>query len=474
MENRAMGKTVRYINLPHLFWYFLQQIVTKWYLFLIVILAGTIAGAGYATMKNVRMNNLQNDIGRYLSVSEEEFASVQAAAKLYDDLEEQKEYNEQSILMKCGNLMAAQASALYQAETGDEYKNHQIAAVYESLFYGDELYQWVVKDIGEDLDVKYLREVFEVTDLEGGLFEIKVISFSIENAEEMLQSVKEYLNEKKKQIEETMKFEYDITLLNEVSSEGIVEDLKEKKDVAETSLVSLQAEYDDAVATLSINAQKYFYLYLEERFNKDYIEGGELLLSESFDMPEIENNLAKRRLMIDTVLGFVLGVCCICGYFAINYCWSLKLVNGEELINMYGLNVYGYFIEEKKRKKVPFWFLKKQKKGYVLKTPSAECKEVIERLKLKFSGEDRIFLVSTCDGADLYEDLLEEEGKKQGIRLVKGGDILKTPFALEELKKSDYVFFIEKEGVSKYEDINKEIQFACEAEKRIIGIMVIV
>ena len=56
---------------------------------------------------------------------------------------------------------------------------------------------------------------------------------------------------------------------------------------------------------------------------------------------------------------------------------------------------------------------------------------------------------------------------------MKGENISKASFSSEELKKSDYVFFIEKEEVSKYKDIDKEIQLVTEAGKRMAGIAVV-
>ena len=102
------------------------------------------------------------------------------------------------------------------------------------------------------------------------------------------------------------------------------------------------------------------------------------------------------------------------------------------------------------------------------------CNEVVERLKLQFSGEDRICLVSTCNGIDVYKELLEEEGKKQGLCFIKNDNILEDFSALKELKDADYVLLIEKEGKTKYQDIDKEIQLSYEAGKGIVGAIVII
>lgn len=178
--------------------------------------------------------------------------------------------------------------------------------------------------------------------------------------------------------------------------------------------------------------------------------------------------------MIDTCLGFILGVCCACGYFIIKYCWAEKLVNGEELTGMYGVPILGCFIDEKKREGIYFWFLKKQKKSFDLKEQSQECREIIARLCLRFSKEDRIYLVSTYQGGEKFENLLIEEAKKQGITLVKGTNLSRKNLEYSELKNSDQVLFIEKEGVSKYQDIDKEIQLSYEAGKKVCGAVIVV
>lgn len=474
METKITGKATRMIQLPHLLWNFLLQLALKWKFVLFIILIGTLAGAGYATLKNISEEKVNTSVSATVSVTGEEMGHVLSVAKAYDKIEVQRKYNEQSVWMKCRDMEKSVATAVFYLNTGDGNLNSQITDVYLNKFEGEDVYQKVAEDLGEEVEIQYLKEMLWYGRLDNIIFKITVTSWSQESAKAMLSSVKEYLDSCRGELEEQFAVDCEIKLLSEECTDVLDTGIRDRKQGAETTLVNLQTSYAEALETLTANERDYYDLYMNVRNSGDYALGQELTKDTAGAAAAVQNEFASLRLRTDTMLGLILGFCCACAVFIIRYCWSSRLVNGEELSRMYGIALMGTALSDRKRKKVESWILKKQKKTAKIKNFEGECREIVARLRLQFSENDKIYLSGTqVEQAD-YVQLLAEEGKKQGISFIEGKNILENSSDISEIREATAVLLIETEGVSEYHEIEKEICILRESGRNICGAVIIV
>ncbi len=70
-------------------------------------------------------------------------------------------------------------------------------------------------------------------------------------------------------------------------------------------------------------------------------------------------------------------------------------------------------------------------------------------------------------------ELLAQEGKKQDILFIPGKDFMKDSNAMIELRDCDSVIFLEKEGISKYIEIEEEVKICKESNKKVIGVVMV-
>jgi hypothetical protein len=287
----------------------------------------------------------------------------------------------------------------------------------------------------------------------------------------MMEAAEEYLDGYYQQGKKILKADYSIEVISRESTEVVDSDIRDKKDLAETALLQLQEEYDNAVSSLSENELQYLNSYLEERNQAGYTEGEALDKTDISLLEDTGNGIAVKRIKIDTILGLMLGICCVLGYFIIAYCWSSVLVNGEELTSMYGLPVLGYVNQKENRKKIEWYFLKKKKKNVVFTDLESECRKIMERLQLQVSEGESIYLLSLRETEEKYQKVFIQEGRKQGISMTAGNGI---DGISQNLKQADKILLIEEEGVSRYHEIEKEIALCYEAEKKICGTVIAV
>lgn len=445
-----MVKTERKINIYHL----LKEVLSHWILILIVAGVCAVLGAGYAVLKSSVESNIQKEI----SVTEEEFAGIQMAAEIKDLLEAQTEYNEECIWKKCEGFTKGTASRVYSIYIDNEIIRDKITAIYVNLFEKNDIYAEIVSNAKENIKEKYIKEGIICTVPSEGIFQINVTSYSEEKAVEWMEIIDEYLKEKKEDIQTVIGEKYEIKELSNASMESIdplledtLVDLDEKKQ-------NLQTKYDNMIAALSENQAMYLPLYLLERENVDYVEGTPLLQDTQI-LQNTKKSLFARRLKIDTILGFLLGGVLVCAFWTFRYCYAKKLVEPEELEEMYHLNILGRFPS--------------RENGVTYEKVLIEnCRSIISRISLKLPERSKVYVTGLVKQESIIEGLIRE-GEKRNIDIVYGTSILEDVDVPGKMNSIDAVLFIVEKKETTYSEIEEEIKICREGKKEILGLVVI-
>lgn len=457
-----METVKRSINVKHLF----RKIMQRWKMILLVAIICGIAGAGYAVLKQkIEDKNLQ--AGQEIALTEEEFANICSVATTYDMLEAQKKYNEQSIWMKCRNLTKGIAYATYQIHADTELEMNQIAVLYTDILESNEIYDEIASE--EETGGEYVKEGVFCTMPVSGMLQLEVTSYSEERAFDWLEKIDSYLDLQKKEIEKKLGISYDIKKVYKNNLQVIDVTLAEQQETLVTKLTSLQTSYDALIAALPANQLEYLTLYLQARTEENYVDGQPLIKDDQM-LEESRNVIFMRRLKIDSILACVLGGFGVCVLVAFQYIYSSVLVNKEDLEVMYGLPVLGVVPENEemigmRNQK------RKDKEGKCIDI-AIKYREVIAKIGIQSKKGEKIYITGTQINSTCVESL-KKEGEKQDILFTQGKNFIKEPEAMIEIKDYDAVVFLEKEGLSKYTEIEREAKICRESGKKILGVIVI-
>jgi len=485
--------TTRIINLHHLLWEFLIQISKWWWLILLITAMATLAGAGYATMKNKSEagGGITEEVqGETVTagITEIEFAHVYNAANIYDKIQQQKDIIENSRWFLYDDMKKIVLTAVcYIDMNGAENLENRPVWICLNQFEGDELYNAAAQAIGEETKAQFLRENIGYGYKDTNNFYIQITSYDRESAERIETAVLEYLREQMKTMKEEIQAECSIEVLSQECIDYVDMAIGDNKANLRNTLASLQTALNDTLAGMTNIEKGYYTEYLTAREKDGYVPGQELtffveaeidpeiLAEQAANAEKVEltpEELAAKRLRTDTFLGFILGLCLSLGAILVKYCWSSKLMNGEELNRMYGIAMLGTVTEtERKQRRLEKIMRRRQRRLAQEKDKQQIASEATARLRLQFDEKDKIYISGTQAQEEI--ETLIEAGEKQGITFVSGKNILEFSPELAEVNHAAAVLLVEKERVSNYRDIDKEIQVLREAGKKICGAIIL-
>lgn len=478
-----METVKRSINTKHLFW----KVMERWKLILIAAVIGCIAGTGYAVLKQkmedkkLQADETQKLVMTEITVTEEEFANVYSMASAYDSIQAQKDYSKQNIWMKCQNFIKGTAKAVYQIQAETDLEKSQIATLYTDILGNNETYHEIASQ--EGMRVEYLREGIGYSIPAGGILRLEITSYSKEKAQEWLDQIEKILKMKKKGLEKETGISFRIKKVYKSNIEVFDAGIADRQRASMTNITTAQTNYDNAVAALPSNQQHYLEFYLQSRNDENYVKGQSFQKEIPVEEPPVEDTtvaggtpieeevplteeereeLFQKRLKTDRVLGAILGGFAVCLFFILKYVYSPILMNTEELSMMYGLSILGGINVSKKGRK-------KENKDI---NNIEEYRKIIARIGIQDVRGEKIYVTGTQIN-ESYMELLAQEGEKQDILFISGKDFMKDFNAMIELRDCDSVIFLEKEGVSKYMEIEEEVKICKESNKKIIGVVMV-
>ena len=150
------------------------------------------------------------------------------------------------------------------------------------------------------------------------------------------------------------------------------------------------------------------------------------------------------------------------------------MISSNELKNRFDIKILGAFTKERKKRAfsgIDSWLDRLEGKGYI----SEET--VYERIAANTANYTEkgqvILLTGTTEGDILSSVESKLKEKLPDIHFEVAVDMNKCPETLTRLPKVDGVILIEKCGVSKYDDILKELEAVYNLNKKVIGCIVL-
>lgn len=385
-----------------------------------------------------------------------------------DTLVQQKEYNENSVLMKIDPYNEWLGSVDFYVETDwqvlpeqsiqAQNPANQIVRVYSTYITNGELYQYIIERLDAPMEIRYLREVLTASaDATNYLIHFSVRGTSQAECQKILGLIEEGMRAKQMEITESVK---DFKLLTTNSSTysqinySLEETQKNNKKVIED-------------CTTGISAKNFELIEWEEEGKK-------------IEEPVLGRRAAvktgiKTAILVALVIGFL-----ILGYYGVGYLVSKYVQDREEFDN------WGVYVAELPRsyKKKPFawvdrligkWFLGDVKASEYETRLSAAAKQMGEAAKLSFdTTEPKLALVGDLPAEELNA-LAEAMSKVKTARRVNftvAGNPVLDAGAIDSILFADGIVLVAKQEYSKRETAYQIKAQAEELKKPLVAVVV--
>lgn len=483
------------IDLKDLFY----QILRKWRAILVWMLVFGILFDGYGFYKKTKEAKAEAEMQRMTELAaadgsvpanisegltDTEKMTAETAAATYlstqNTIKYKEEYISKSVRMQINPACAPVIITQYLVDNHYEVKYpvinkenniSSIIASYNHELTTDEVCRKLAKELGGELESRYIRELISCYMDGSGILSVRVTAEDREGCEKMTRLLQEEVKKVTPQLQES----YGGFDIKEIAS-----DYYESND---TDLYSFQQSNIDSLNSLKntlanlgtdfTEPQKTYYKYLLEGQELQEESGDENGALAGATVPEISFLQLKYFL-----IGLVAGAFVVCAFVAFAYIISSSLRISSDLTDAFHMMLLGTVKEEGTEKKRLFGGIDRLidrmfygkgpqfTKEEQLKMIGAGMHVAAEKNEMK-----QVFVTGSCNDVQTKAviDALTNS-RKTGIEiLTKGTSVVYDPEALEKLARADGVVFVEKIGQSLYKDIARELELCEKYEVPVIG-----
>ena len=479
MDNNMLygNENERQVKLSDLLW----EIVYGWRLLIVgaVILAVALGGLKFVKeWRGTRTEEPEEVSEEDLMLVEEELTEdellqLEDARDLWDQIEIQEKYAEESPRMHIDPYEHDIVVLQYYVDTNYTYNlMENYVPDYVSNIMG--AYVYYVNNYGiraelskrMDMTEYYAGELISAGTGMGSMFTVTAMGVDADAANSMADALDDLITKYKPTLSAKIG-EHDLILVDRYNSV-----------LRNTSLATEQANVIAAIKSSKANLDA-----MVEAFTPNQ----QLVWKNEKNIMEEEKPLDKEPAGISIVsvlkyiiLGGVAGVFLGCVWIAMRSLLTTRLRNSDDIQQMYGLRVFGSITETEKKKRflsgIDKWLdsLRSKEKW----TKEEQLDLILTNIKVTCRKEQigKVFLTSSvhlqeADKAQITE--LMGELQKMGIQAQYGERITSNAASFERMTDIGQAVMVEKLGVSAYEAIGKEIGMCREQSVKTLGVVVI-
>lgn len=449
--------------------------------FIIALIVATAVGAGNFILKGIQLSSPEKlasaeaDYNRELTAYMAEGESLQRELENLEEMRsQQEEYNDASILMQINPFREFNASVQlyvatdYQIVPELTYQNidlsGRILQSYLSYMRSGEMYQYILEHITEDIEMRYLQEIFSIS----SDYDARMITLHIRGVDE--QSCRELLGYALEGI--YSKHEEFLTAIGEHELNSLNQSVYETVNL---DLDSWQKNNRQYVSDLSINTKE----KLDELTNWRLSP----MPSKEYEKSAIAKDSLKKM-----ILGFIIVGVLVAGFIAFRSILSDKVQSAQDLRGRFGLRIIAQ-IPLVRKKRILTWIdrsfakigglavnekdaeqltaLAAQSIKAELATHTNEVTDTVaanQKIRLAFTGN-----VSESEIKNLLSGMKWEEGFSVG----SVPNILQNPDAVSAVTNADYIILVEKQEESTYSQIERELEELKAWKKEVLGVIVL-
>jgi hypothetical protein len=462
---------------------FLWEILRRWRLLLVCMLAGAVLLSGLQLIKDVKTakatpEQIQVEEEKTVAdlesaLGEQDIDAVLGATAMKKQLDEKSQYVKESELMQINpyeeNVIYLQYCVLgdlADMDYADFFEQHILNGTNAS-----ELVDLVADGqlIYTSNDGALINEGSKTGDNKNG-FIVRVRGLSEEACRESAESVKADLE----QYALNLSAEFSglsLTLLEETIAIVVDTELAALQNQTATMLKVLNTNLDSLKSNMTGDQLALYVKYTEntqqeQSKDTDQMETGEVAVEVSSSTVHF-NSL---RFLIGVVIGFVLAVVWILLAFAC----SSKLRSEREVQSLYHVNVLGN-IRLGKENPIDRMILSARYHKAATLTLEEEIRLICANIKVACKNENTVYLSGSVIDA-MPEELVTqivEECNDRGITVVAGNELSYHADALEKLAEVGRVVFIEQLRDSYYDEVYKEVKTCIEHKIPVVGMIIV-
>ncbi|WP_349946264.1 hypothetical protein ABFV83_19445 [Lacrimispora sp. BS-2] len=300
-----------------------------------------------------------------------------------------------------------------------------------------------------DIETRYLRELINIEEnIDGNMITVSVTYKDGEGAQKILGNILEGVNARQSELKDSLGPHRVILMNGETSM------------VADQELAESQNKRVDSFSEMQTSLK-------EVQLSLDELEEPQAPTGLSFK--GVLKSAAKYG-----ILGAVLGGFLTAFFWCVIYVINPRLHSAEEFKNRFGVKILGAFFQEGKEKKnlgIDAWFEKLEGKESVSREDV--LKRIIANISIYMEKERTVLLTGTAELDILRSIETELKDSFPGVSFEVRADMNRNPETLIALPAADGVILVEKCGVSKYKDIEDELETIYDLNKKIIGCIIL-
>lgn len=448
----------------------LLYIARQWKVFVIgVIVVGVILGGiGFFKVNkkysstNENKNNKVTTNKVAIDVSDKELANIETILYWERAVKEQKEYNENSILMDIDPYEEKRASICYWFSVSEAIESEKLQTeylergkkAYQNVFNKNDIYEYIEKVVSKENDGKYLQELVSVQLDDTSMVQVNIIGIDEEMTLGILNSIKRYLSENNNQILKNCK-EVSVKVDSEYINTVVDTGLQGTQTAQYNNLRNLQAQIDSCDSELSDNARLYLEL-ARPVYEEGNYKPGQTLYTEIKSIPDKKVTVSLSHKIFESALYafkriILLGVLAI-GMFVLKYMWSPRLMYVYDLQDMYGIKVIDVLSESENDRL------------------SITAEKIISNMD---NTEDKLLILSSDKkqmDSDIIKSLIQKLDKKMTVKLVSEIEDIAT---IRLLKECNNIILVESIGKSRYSRIQDTVENIKILNKSVKGALIV-
>ncbi len=427
-------------------------------------------------------SDLQAEISAF---SEEKQSNIEIAILFVNALKERREYALNASIMKLDANNVDRVILQYTAKSKEDING--LLEIYSNCILTDSAQELIVnasngtittEDVKDMVTAEWGKNIRRTEEnVLVNLEESSVINFIIrgsdkENAINTAKAVKQIISE---YFADAQKIygEHEFILVSESQIHGRDETVLELQNTAYDNICFL----NDSIQNLKRSMTEEEKQLLEKNITALTKEKGETQKNESEVIAEETVSISGKWVFLGIVFGLIFAI-------ALEGLWWIaggKLNSVEEWQTNFNIRVLGTIEKRKKHKLLPFvdrWIYQLKNRNKKILTSEEEFGLILSQVVLSAKKENisKIYLTGTeiehFSENSFIADLVERL-ERVGITLVVGNYIGYDSQALTEMATLEHVILWEETGMSKYQEIVRELMICCEQDVNILGGIVV-
>lgn len=315
-----------------------------------------------------------------------------------------------------------------------------------------------------DLDVMNLTELIRSSkSSESAQFTVRVYGKDKQQAEKLADQTAELL------------MEYQAAVEEKVGKHTLVTLDRCSYVYYDSELARIQNEQTEVLKSMRANLQTVTAAFTQPQ--KDLFNGTvkeEMNVEEETLIKAVPPALSIKYL----ALGFMAGGFLVCMWIAGVYILSAKIHQAEELQNIYGLRIFGLIQTGEKKKRflgaVDNWLdsLRRKEKWTMQEQRSVTIANLLMACKKEAVKSVMFTSAHHLETSDKQAvESMMEALQKHGVQAAYGENMIRNVTTFEEMAEIGQVVFLEKENVSNYHVLEKELLLCVENRANVLGIV---